>query len=239
MRQFVRASRTLVVFMAALCACAPPPQRVERTRQPRAATAPPAEPARVLPTDLYTADEGLRDVLSGELEYLGTGRWPGIERSRACAFRNDRVLIVNVYCTRTETPAFRVDVYSPTRGRVRIYAEANGPVSTRARSDYFTFMVEGGLPPDADAPVDHLALNMNYQELSHYEEQRYRAYLPGCYAGQRHYQTVSGCMGTLASRQDEWTSRNQSFVQSANDDWYRVIRELRALATRYGRDPVE
>lgn len=191
------------------------------------------------PDDLYTADEGLRDVLSGELEYLGTGRWPGIERSRACAFRNGRVLIVNVYCTRTETPAFRVDVYSPTRGRVRIYAEANGPVSTRVRSDYFTFMVEGGLPPAPDAAIGHLALNMNYQELSRYEEQRYRAYLPGCFAGERFQQPVSGCLGALAARQGEWTARNQGFVQRANDDWYRVIRELRELATRYGRDPIQ
>jgi hypothetical protein len=186
---------------------------------------------------LYSADEALRDVLSGELEYLGAGKWPGIERSRACVFRNRRVLVVNVYCTRTETPAFRIDVYSPERGRVRIYAEAKGSVSRRNRSDYFIFMTEGEPPPGPEARIAAVALTMSYQELRSYEQQRDDALLPGCYGGEQHQRNVGGCLGHLAPREGEWAARNRNFLEHANDDWYRVIQQMRLLATRYGTDP--
>jgi PAS domain S-box-containing protein len=187
---------------------------------------------------LYAADEALRDALSGELEYLGTGRWPGIERSRACVFRNRRVFVVNVYCTLTETQAFRIDVYSPERGRVRIYAEANGRLSARSRSDYFTFTVEGGPPPDPHVRLPPVALSMSYQELRLYEQQRYDALVPGCFVGEQHARKIGGCLGALASRENEWAARNQAFLERGSDDWYRVIRQMRALAERYGHDPI-
>ena len=80
--------------------------------------------------DLYPLDEALRDALSGPWEHLGTGPWYGNARAPACAYRNGRVLVVNVYCTTKEAQAFRLDVYSPTRGLVSIYAEAKVPAST-------------------------------------------------------------------------------------------------------------
>ena len=48
---------------------------------------------------LYLLDEALQDALSGPWEYLGTGPWHGNARAPACAYRNARVLVVNVYCT--------------------------------------------------------------------------------------------------------------------------------------------
>jgi hypothetical protein len=187
--------------------------------------------------ELYAADEALRDVLSGELTYLGTGRWPGIERSFACAFRNQRVLVVNVYCTLTESHAFRIDVYSPERGRIRIYAEASGPVSARNRADYFTFMAESGFPPGPELRIPAVALTMSYEDLRSHEQQRYDAFLPGCFGGEQHQRSVGGCLGSLAARESDWTARNRSFLAYANDDWYRVIRQMRALAERHGRAP--
>ena len=94
---------------------------------------------------LYSAQEALRDVLSGELEYIGTGRWPGVERSRACAFRNQRVVVVNAYCTLNEAQAFRIEVYSPTRGRVRS-CRIERRVASR-RGDY-SHLGREQLPPD-------------------------------------------------------------------------------------------
>ena len=195
----------------------------------------PAPKART--AGLYSAQEALRDVLSGPLEYIGTGRWPGVERSKACAYRNQRVLIVNAYCTLTETQAFRIEVYSPERGRVRIYAETRGVVSTHPRSDYFTFMVESGPPPSAAAHLPSLSLSMPYDELRRYEQKRYEAYLPGCFGGQQNSRPIGGCLGVLAPRQSEWTEENRGFLEQANDDWYRVVRDLRALATRHGFEP--
>lgn len=195
------------------------------------------EPKPVPERGLYAADEALRDVLSGELEYIGTGKWPGVERSHSCAFRNQRVLVVNAYCTLKETPAFRIDVYSPERGRVRIYVEANGPVSRRDRSDYFTFMAESEPPPGPAARIAAVALTMSYQALRSYEQQRYDAFLPGCFGGKQHQRTQDGCLGALAPRKNQWAARNRSFLEHANDDWYRVIRQMRSLAARYGKDP--
>lgn len=179
----------------------------------------------------------MRDVLSGELEYIGTGRWPGVERSRACAFRNQRVVIVNAYCTLNETQAFRIDVYSPKRGRVRIYAETRGTVSARQRADYFSFMVESSLPPSSATRIPPLALAMPYEALRSYEQQRYDAFLPGCFGGVQNDRPVGGCLDTLAPRHGEWAAQNRAFLERANADWYRVIRQMRALATRYGVNP--
>lgn len=186
---------------------------------------------------LYAADEALRDALASRWEYVGTGRWPGINRFHACAFRNQRVLIVNVYCTITETQAFRLDVYSPTRGRVRIYAEANGPISGRTRHDYFTFMAESEPTSDPLARMPPVALTMSFEELRAYDEMRYHAYLPACYGGEENSRPRGGCLDALAPRAREWADRNRAFLEHASDDWYRVVREMRAWAARYGREP--
>lgn len=188
---------------------------------------------------LYSAQTALQDVLSGELEYIGTGTWPGVERLRACAFRNQRVLVVNAYCSLHEQPAFRLEVYAPGRGRVRIYAETRGTVSARQRRDYFTFMVEGSPPPSAAVRIAPLRLGMQYDELRRYEQQRYEAFLPSCFAGEQNQRPVGGCLGELASRQGEWTAEHRAFLDQANDDWYQVVRKLRALAARYGVDPAD
>jgi hypothetical protein len=225
-----------LLFLAAACGTSkpteqppPPPRstgfRISTTQQP----------AR--PKGLYSAQEALRDVLSGELEYIGTGRWPGVERSRACAFRNQRVVVVNAYCTLNEVNAFRIDVYSPERGSVRIYAEAKGTISTRQRRDYFTFTVESSPLPSSAAHLPRFALAMPYEDLRRYEQQRYEAYLPGCYGGEKYDQRVGGCLGELAPRRAEWAAQNQSFLDRASDDWYRVIRQMRRLAARYGVHP--
>jgi len=196
--------------------------------------APVPAPPRV---DLYAVEDALKDVLSGPLEYVGTGRWPGIDRSSSCAFRNARVLVVNAYCTRTDAPAFRIDVYSPGRGRVRLYAEAKGPISNRDRALYFSFVAATEPAPGADAPVGAVQLTMTFDQLRSYEQKRYDAYLPACFAGEQNERPVKGCLGPLASQTEPWAARNRDFLAHASGDWYRVIRMMRELAMRYGKDP--
>jgi hypothetical protein len=219
-------------LFSAACGASRPAERPER-----AATAGASKPGLAPSRGLYSAEEALRDVLSGELQYIGTGRWPGVERSRACAFRNQRVVVVNAYCTLNEMHAFRIDVYSPDRGRVRIYAEANGAVSARQRADYFSFMVESGQPPSPETRIPPLTLAMSYDELSRYEQRRYDAYLPGCFGGEQNERDVGGCLGSLGPRHNEWAAQNGAFLERASADWYRVIRQMRSLATRYGAHP--
>jgi hypothetical protein len=230
---FLLASLLALACLAVACGGANRSRGPARVASSTRSVAPP--PARV--EGLYAADEALRDALSGVREYVGTGSWPGISRMQACVFRNQRVLVVNVYCSLTETQAFRIDVYSPTRGRVRIYAESNGPVSALKRRDYFTFTAESEPPPGPAARMVPLSLTMSFEQLRDYDEKRYSAYLPACYGGQELSRKRGGCLGTLAARNGEWTTRNSAFLDQANEDWYRMVREMRALAKRYGTEP--
>lgn len=224
-------SSSLAALLVAACATSkpaelPPPERNAVIT---------AKPAPQPELGLYTTESALGDVLAGDWEYLGTGPWPGIERSHACAFRNERVLIVNAYCTLTERQAFRIDVYSPEQGRLRIYAESTGPLSQRTRKDYFIFTAESERVPEA--PLGPVTLAMSFEELSRYERARYDAYLPACYSGERHDESVGGCLGELSHLTDLWAERNHAFLEGASDDWYRVVADMRLEAERHGVDP--
>jgi hypothetical protein len=212
-----------------------------------ASTAPPHRPPAALPPEpvqepspqlgLYTVDEALKEALSGTLEYVGTGRWPGIERSFSCAFRNERVVVVNAYCTRREATALRIDIYSPGRGRVRLYAEAKGPISQRERAQYFSFVAATEPPAGPETPVGHIGLKMGFDALRGYEQRRYDAYLPACFAGKQNGQPTKGCLGTLSSHTAPWAAANHDFLAHPSADYHRLVRILRELATRYGKDP--
>lgn len=188
-------------------------------------------------SDLYGIDEALRDVLSGPLTHIGTGAWPGDGRMPACVFRNERVIVVNAYCSLQETQAFRVQVYSPTRGRVVIYAESKTPLSAHMRQQYFTFTAQTEPLPGPDLSIAPLHLEMGLGALRQYEERRYEAYLPVCYGGVELGKPQSGCLGSLAGRASEWPQQNRLFLDQGSSEWYLVVRALRSLASKHGRDP--
>lgn len=221
------------LLLAACSASAPAP----RPSPPEPVMRPALAPAPVPRADLYDADEALKDVLSGTLEYVGTGRWPGVDRSYSCAFRNERVVVVSSYCGRKDVQAFRIDIYSPGRGRVRLYAESSGPISKRDRERYFSFVAATEPPPGPGAPVGSLGLTMTFDELRGYEQKRYDAYLPACYAGEQNERPIQGCLGPLAPQAAPFAARHREFLAHASSDWYRVVGIMRELATRYGKDP--
>ena len=209
----------------------PAPQPPPISRPPAPVPAPP-----VVPTGLFSVNEAVEDVLSGTWTYVGTGPWTGNARLKACAYRNERVLLVNVYCTVKEEKAFGLEVFSPTRGRVRIYAEAGAPISAITRRDYFTFKAESE-PPPSRATLGPVTLTMSFDELLAYDGRRYRAFLPVCYGGVELNRRQSGCARGLAAHTSEWATTNQSFLKDPPETWYRIVRELRALAQQHGQDP--
>jgi len=176
---------------------------------------------------LYALDEALADVFSGPLEHIGSGPWFGLFRINVCAYRNERVIVVNIYCTVREMKAFSIVVFSRTRGRVVIYAEADAPISTLAKADYFTFKAESEPVSDKVAP---LSLAWTQAELSAWDEKRYHSWIPACYGGVELRKPQGGCLQALASHADAWKQRNQPFLDEPPEDWYRVIREMRARA---------
>ncbi len=184
---------------------------------------------------LYPLDEALQDALAGTWQHLGTGSWYGNSRVHACVYRNDRVFVVNAYCTLKEPNAFRLDVYSPTRGVVSIYAEAKVPISTVRRREYFSFNAETQPPPRPEAGVPPLALTMSFAALQRYERRRQERFLPACYGGVGIHRPRGGCLGELAPRAAQWAERNRAFLAHPPDDWYHLVRELRALAGKHGK----
>jgi hypothetical protein len=230
--------KALAVVFALGCAQVTAPEPPVPEPVPVPAPLPPPPVVQVPePTGVYGLDEALKDALSGPLTHVGTGSWPGNQRVKACAYRNERVLVVNVYCTIKEVKAFRVDVFSPTRGRVRIYAEGKAPVSTVTRRDYFTFTGESEPPPGPRARLPAVTLAMSFGELHDYDGRRYQAFLPSCYGGVENSRRQGGCLRSLARHASEWAEANRSFLREPPDDWYRIVRELRALASLHGQEP--
>lgn len=226
-------------LLAVACAPAtrPSPRAVKRVSQPRAVVRRVPEPYPQPQGLLYTAEEALRDALSGRWEFLGTGPWHGNARMHACVFRNRRVFIVNVYCTLTDRQALRVDIFSPQRGRIRLYAEGPAPISAQRRQRYFTFTAESEPPAAGAKGLPQVSLGMNFGVLADYDRQRYEAYLPSCFAGEELSRERHGCLGALRGQGAGWAADNHAFLTAASADWYRLVRELRAAALRYGRDP--
>jgi hypothetical protein len=232
--------RWAIVFLALGCAKVPAPEHPAPqpppiARPPEPIPPPPAVQPRQ-PGGLFSANQAVEDVLSGPWTYVGTGPWTGNARLKACAYRNDRVLFVNTYCTVKEKNAFGLEVFSPASGWVRIYAEAKAAISTIGRRDYFTFKAESE-PPPSRATLGRVSLTMSFDELLAYDGRRYRAFLPACYGGVQLNRRQGGCVRGLAARTSEWAATNRSFLKDPPESWYRVVRELRALAQQHGQDP--
>ena len=233
--------RSIAIFLGILAAgCAavlsselPVPARQHTT--PAVQSAPRQKGAPSRGNDLYPLDEVLKDALVGPWEHLGTGPWYGNARLHACAYRNARVLIVNEYCASKEPNALRLDVYSPTRGWVSIYAEARGPVSRVRRRHYFSFNAAAQPPPRPEAGLSPLALTMSFAELQRYDQQRSERFLPLCYGGVELRRPRYGCVGDLVSRAAQWAERNRAFLVHPPEDWYHLVRELHALAAKHGQ----
>jgi len=179
-----------------------------------------AEPA------LYTVTEAFEDIASGPLVFVGTGEWFGNFSIHGCAYRNARVIVVNVYCTVKEQTALGVVVLSPTRGRLMIYAEGSAPISTVKRSEYFAFRMEVQ-PPDPDAP---LALDIAYADLRAWDERRYHSRLGACWSGD-----TDGCGAGLESRLAAWNPSAETFLRDPPEAFYRLAKDLHARAVRDSR----
>ncbi len=179
--------------------------------------APPAVP-------LYTVTEALDDVLSGPLQFIGTGPWFGNASIHACAYRNERVIVVYEYCTVREQPALGLIVISPSRGVLKIYAEADSAISTLERTGYFTFRIEVQPPRDTDP----ISLEVAYADLNAWEERRYNAFAPSCWSGDG-----TGCSPGLDPQ--PWAESAESFLREPPAAWHALAKDLHARAVRDSR----
>lgn len=184
----------------------------------------------------YPPADAITDALSGPLEYIGTGSWPGIFQIPSCAYRNARVVVIDVYCTRKEINTFSVLVYHPERGRVQLYAEARAPISTLERGQYVIWKAHSDELPATPA----LALSATREQLTAYEERRNALNLPGCWA--EHWtQAPPGrsmppgrCYKKTKEVEAAWNPVGDAFLQTPPEGWYPLVKTIRALAERHG-----
>jgi hypothetical protein len=185
---------------------------------------------------LYSAEEALADVLSGPLTYVGTGEWFGLFRVYSCVYRNERVFVVNMYCTKTnEMKAFGLVVLSPTRGRAYLYGEAEKPISTVRRPDYFTMKMDAE-PVVVDEKLPPLSMAFSFADLRKWDEARYNHYLPGCFAGIENKRPQAGCMKDLDELKDSWPAAQKPFLDNPPAAWYQLISDMRARAKTEGKN---
>ncbi|SRR5258706_1049084 len=221
-------------LVVAACSSAPPRTEPVRTEPVRTAPAPAGSAQPLLATPptrdrlrVYSPTEAVEDALSSPLQHLGTGPWFGIFRIDACAFRNERVIVVDIYCTHKEMSSFGVIIMSPERGRVRLYAEATKtPISTIRRDRYHTFKAE----MDPAWPEALSSLGMDFAALQTYEERYYHVDGPACFMNKSNLpEPAVGCIHGGEPLLEAWKTAAESYLDSPPDSWYRLVVQLRAL----------
>lgn len=231
-------TRVALLGVLAVSACwqrKPPPAPTpdQPLEQPTdvATPTPPAPPTRTKNpgSDLYDLDEALADASIEPWTFVGTGEWYGMFRVNACVYRNERVFIVNPYCTLKEKLAASVVVLHPERGRVVIYAEGDAPTSTTQRSAWLTFKGESHVPTDPP-----LRLDFTYAQLRAWDEARYNQSAPACYTGTELRRPLDGCY-KLDPAREQWTERNADFLREPPPAYFALMRELRDRALQDAR----
>jgi hypothetical protein len=81
-----------------------------------------------------------------------------------------------------------------------------------------------------------LTLTMSFSKLQRYDQRRSERFLPACYGGVEIHRPTGGCLGELGPRAAQWAERNRAFLKHPPDDWYHIVRELRALAGKHGKN---
>jgi hypothetical protein len=213
------------------------------------------------PTDVpfYAPSDAIADASRTPLEHIGTGVWPGIFQIPSCVYRNDRVIVVDVYCTLKEINSFSIVVLHPTRGRVKVYAEARAPISTLQRHQYLQWKAQADDPPRPGQVSPPLRTSMTFKEIIKYEEDAYKADLPACWIDSWSARTfppgtaphvsksfektraASGrgqCRRKTAGIEAAWAPLAAAFERDPPPEWYPLVRRLRELAQKRGKpDP--
>ncbi len=178
-------------------------------------------------TPPYSLPDALADALSGPLRLIGKGAWYGLSGSLACAYRNDRVLVVDQYCRQRELRNLSITVVSPLRGRATIDAEGKAAVSKLQRRDYLSF---SGRSETLDSRRP-LSLDMSVEDLSQYHAFAGRS-VPFCDLRLRGEQKQGGCIKPLTALYPAYEAENLGFITAPPASWFSFVRSLIELRRR-------
>jgi hypothetical protein len=180
------------------------------------------------PSALYLPEEALVDALSGPLEVVGVGGWPGSFRRLSCVYRNGRVFVVDERCSDPREPSsLVVHVLSPSRGRATVFGEAPGPIGSARRGDYKAFGAASAPPRDPPLPLD---LSMGYEDVIAYETEPRGRVRGFCSAGTQ--RPEGSCQKGLPMTAAEYAARVGPFVSDPPAGWYELVRALVPLRVK-------
>ena len=143
---------------------------VESTRAGGDAEGPAPLPAtREAP--VYTVTEALDDVLSGPLEFVGHFASPGLFQVLACAYRNDKVLVIDERCLPDARGRMTLHIYAPDVGRLVLWGRtADGaPLQSMSPSSYESFGV-ASYPPAPVGVEPAIRIGMSAVEMREHQE---------------------------------------------------------------------
>jgi hypothetical protein len=190
-------------------------------------------PKPVTASPLYSPEDAVADAMSGPLEFVGIDKPEG-HQIPECLFRNQKVLVLDRYCTTKEINTTGIQILHPERGVIYFYAESKEPITGITRDDYREWRIETR-DPYRGARVD-----MTFDEYQAYEVRRLQLTDQGCSAGFAMTSAEPHCLcrNKTPEIQQWWTATSKPLLKRPPETWYRLVRTLRPLSARRGRpDP--
>jgi len=197
---------------------------------PMSGTAHVRVPETVSATPLYPPEEALADALSSPLRLISL-RQTDPNDVPECAYRNQKVLVLNAYCTTREIQATGITIIHPERGHVHLYAEAKEPISKLTREDYDNWKFS------THDPLPGARLDMTFEELLQHDDRRQRLRDHACYAGIQ-MSPNGACWKKTPEFEAWWATLYKPLLKNPPARWNELIRVLRKRAVKDGKpDP--
>ena len=184
---------------------------------------------------LYPPDEALADALSSPLRHLGTGVWPGRYKIPSCAYRNEKVIVLDSYCTLREMNPTTVWIFHPERGTAVFSASGDrGALVSKIKRESYEQWGFSTLEP-----YPGLNLAMSFRELTDWEKRRGVFSRGSCGASLTTSAPKRASCGLKTPDIEEWwQGYYRPLLEVAPADWYELVKRVRALAPKYGKkDP--
>ncbi len=176
-------------------------------------------------TPLYPPADAIADALSGPLVPMvgDTGFGPN-EKLPDCFYRNDRVIVINRYCSKREINTTGIQIMHPERGVIYFYAEARAPISSITREDYEQWRIE------VRDPLPGLRVNQPLAEVQQWMSRRVREAQQVCWTGFGSPGGVpTGCHYKTPEIKQAWMDAHDALLKSTPPGWYELVREMRGL----------
>jgi hypothetical protein len=180
------------------------------------------QPPPVSQAGPYLPADAIADAMSGPLEVVGVGGWPGLFRRLSCMYRNERVFVVDESCSSPAEPTqLTVHVFSPTRGQATLYAESARKITAAKRADYTQFGAANANLKPSPARLD---LTQTYEDVIAYQTDG-RGQIP-IFCTASITSPEGHCTKGATMTPGEYAARVSSFVAEPPDSWFALVRTL-------------